>query len=86
MVKSVMTDNRLTGVPVPGAGRAVVSTPGDAMMSGIHSDLRVSSKHKTAVSGVLHLKRESGGRAKPSAYKGSHSFKPKVAKAFKAPK
>lgn len=62
----------------------MVSTPGDAMMSGIHSDLRVSSKHKTAVSGVLHLKRESGGRSKPSAYK-STAF-PKKAKAFKAPK
>lgn len=62
------------------------STPGDAMMSGIHSDLRVSSKHKQAVSGVLHLKRESGGRGQPTSYRGKKvnaAFKPAKIKAFK---
>lgn len=74
--------DRVTGVPVPGVGRPVVSTPGDAMAAGIHSDLRVSSSHKKAVSAVLHLKRESGGRGKPTSFGKVHAFKPAKAKAF----
>ena len=83
-----MADTRLTGVPVPGTGRPVVSTPGDAMMSGIHSDLKASSKHKQAVSGALHLKRESGGRSQPTSYRGKKApaFKTSVPKAFKGHK
>lgn len=52
------------------------------MMTGIHSDLRVSSQHKRAVSSVLHLKRESGGRSKPTAYNKVHAFKSASDRAF----
>lgn len=64
-----------TGIPVPGVGRPVQATPGDAMMAGIHTDPRGSSTHKRAVSAVLHLKKESGGRSKPTSYRGSKAFK-----------
>lgn len=69
----------ITPVKIPGA-RRIVTTPGDAMQSGIHSDLRTSSAHKSAVSGVLHLKKESAGhRGNPTAYPtGKKAFKKKV--------
>lgn len=65
-----------TPVKVPGA-RKIITTPGDAMQSGIHADLRTSSAHKSAVSGVLHLKKESAGhRGNPTAYPiGKKAFK-----------
>lgn len=76
-IKSVQAS--ITPVKIPGAKR-IVTTPGDAMQSGIHSDLRTSSAHKSAVSGVLHLKKESAGhRGNPTAY-------PTGAKAFKKAK
>lgn len=64
-------------VPVKVGVRRNISTPGDAMQSGIHSDLRTSSAHKSAVSGVLHLKKESAGhRGNPTAFSVSkHAFK-----------
>lgn len=66
----------ITPVKVPGEKR-IVTTPGDAMQSGIHSDLRTASAHKSAVSGVLHLKKESAGhRGNPTAFTaGKHAFK-----------
>lgn len=66
----------ITPVKIPGA-RRIVTTPGDAMQSGIHSDLRTASAHKSAVSGVLHLKKESAGhRGNPTAFNvGKHAFK-----------
>ena len=58
----------ITPVKVPGV-KKVVSTPGDAMQAGIHSDLRASSAHKQQVSSVLHLKKESAGhRGNPTAF------------------
>lgn len=55
-------------VKAPGV-KHVVSTPGDAMQAGVHSDLRTSSAHKQQVSSVLHLKQESAGhRGNPTAY------------------
>jgi len=60
-------------------GAKVISTPGDAMQSGIHADLRTSSAHKKVVSGVLLLKRESAGhRGNPTAYKGGSKAFSKV--------
>lgn len=48
--------------------------PTDAMQRGVHSSLRVASKHKKLVSGVLHLKRESVGRTgSPTAYGGGRA-------------
>lgn len=46
-------------------------------MSGVHSALNTSSRHKKQVSGVLQLKRESAGhRGNPSAYNtGKKAFK-----------
>ena len=66
----------ITPVKIPGAKR-IVTTPGDAMQSGIHADLRTSSAHKSVVSGVLHLKKESAGhRGNPTAYPvGKRAFK-----------
>ncbi len=66
----------ITPVKIPGA-RRIVTTPGDAMQTGIHADLRTSSAHKSAVSGVLHLKKESAGhRGNPTAYPtGKKAFK-----------
>ena len=68
-------DAKLT--PVPVGVKHTVSTPGDAMQAGIHSDLRTSSLHKQQVSSVLHLKKESAGhRGNPTAYNvGKRAFK-----------
>jgi len=45
--------------------------PSDALMMGVHSGLRVASKHKKMVSGVLHLKHESVGKKMRTAFNGS---------------
>lgn len=55
---------------------------GDALPYGVKSALATASKHKKMVSGVLHLKKESGHRGHPTAYNtGSKAFgqqKPKA--------
>jgi len=54
----------------PQAAQARVM-PSDALMLGVHSSLRVASKHKKMVSAVLHLKRESiGKKGHPTAFSG----------------
>ena len=58
----------------------VISTPGDAMQSGVHSDLRTSSAHKRQVSPALELKHESGGRG--TSYRHPKAFKTVKIKAF----
>lgn len=62
------TTNKAPPVGAP-AGKGPQIFQGDAMQTGVHAAMRQASRHKKAVSAVLHLKKESAGhRGNPTAY------------------